>query len=151
MMIDDDDDLQQFDGTLPHNVFVTRAGHPASPEREILWCSFYAMGIVAWDISVPGKPVLIDQLDTSSFTGGFYGVWGVYPYASSGYVYATDREEGLFVVTLADRETSSSTDYYGSTVALAVVNAFLVIGIGYMCYTKNKSPAGTEGENDNLL
>eukprot|EP00005_Dracoamoeba_jomungandri_P005977 CAMPEP_0174261528 /NCGR_PEP_ID=MMETSP0439-20130205/11478_1 /TAXON_ID=0 /ORGANISM="Stereomyxa ramosa, Strain Chinc5" /LENGTH=601 /DNA_ID=CAMNT_0015346011 /DNA_START=75 /DNA_END=1880 /DNA_ORIENTATION=- len=108
--------VNQFEGSLPHNVFV---------EDDILWSSYYSEGVVAWDISEPTKPSLLAHEDTSDFTSGFFGVWGVYPFASSGYVYASDREEGLFVLEL--KRSSSSEDDSDFDVAEGVAIFFGIL------------------------
>lgn len=99
--------INQFYGTLPHNVFV---------QSDLLWSSYYSEGVVVWDIGDPTKPVLVDRYDTSSFNSGFHGVWGVYPYANrNGIVYGSDIEEGLFVLKLGDVVNPTSTGSTGST------------------------------------
>ncbi len=77
---------------IPHNVFVY--------DTDFLVTSYYRDGVTIHDCSNPGNLVEVGFYDTSpGFSGGgFNGCWGVYPYLPSGYVIASDIENGCFVL-----------------------------------------------------
>ena len=76
--------------TIPHNTFVY---------GDHIVTSHYTAGVIVHDISDPNNLVQVGRYDTSPFEGGdFSGCWGVYPYALSGYIYATDIETGFYVL-----------------------------------------------------
>jgi choice-of-anchor B domain-containing protein len=67
---------------------------------DFLVSSYYTAGITIADISRPHNIIEVGNYDTSPLTGGGYnGCWGVYPYFNSGTILATDRQEGLFVLS----------------------------------------------------
>jgi choice-of-anchor B domain-containing protein len=77
-------------GVVPHNSFVL---------GNYLITSYYRDGVTVHDISRPGNMVLVGQYDTSPLSGfGFNGAWGVYPYAPSGLIFASDIETGLWIL-----------------------------------------------------
>ncbi len=78
-------------GVVPHNAHVL---------GNYLVTSYYTDGVVIHDISNPSNMVEVANFDTSPLaTSGTNGCWGVYPFFSSGTIVASDREEGLFVLT----------------------------------------------------
>lgn len=96
--VSDPSDIQELDrwhsspgsGVIPHNSFVL---------GDFLITSYYRDGVTIHDISRPGNLVLVGQYDTSPFDGfGFDGCWGVYPYAPSGRIFASDILTGLYVL-----------------------------------------------------
>mmetsp|Transcript_19004 Transcript_19004/g.21170 ORF Transcript_19004/g.21170 Transcript_19004/m.21170 type:complete len:192 (-) Transcript_19004:36-611(-) len=113
----------QFQGTLPHNVLV---------KDDILWAAFYSEGVIAWNITTPDKPTLLAHYQTSKIERGLAGVWGVYPFAKSGYVYASDIEEGLFVMELVDSEPIEEVkeeNYKTLSIVLGVVGLLLLFAL----------------------
>jgi hypothetical protein len=55
------------------------------------------------DLADPLAPREVGAFDTSDFYGsGFLGCWSVYPYAPSGLVYASDIQNGLYVIRYLD-------------------------------------------------
>ncbi|MCR9173569.1 MAG: choice-of-anchor B family protein [bacterium] len=77
---------------IPHNVFVHN--------QDFLVTSYYRDGVTIHDCSNPNNLVEVGFYDTSpAFSGGgFNGCWGVYPYLPSGYIIASDIENGCFVL-----------------------------------------------------
>lgn len=74
---------------IPHNVFV---------DGCFAIVSYYTQGVHVFDIQDPTNMVDVGNYDSSPFSGnGFGGVWGAYPYFSSGRMIASDSEQGLFV------------------------------------------------------
>lgn len=87
------DRVQTSFGTdvIPHNVHF---------HNNFLVNSYYTSGIQILDVSQPGIMVETAYYDTSPLSGdGFSGAWGAFPYLPSGYILATDRAEGLFVLS----------------------------------------------------
>ncbi len=80
-------------GVVPHNVYVT--------DQNFAWVSYYTAGVVLLDVSNPYNIVEVGNYDTAPTLsgGGFSGCWGVYPYLPSGNVIASDRQNGLYVLT----------------------------------------------------
>lgn len=76
-------------GVLPHNVHYFNG---------YLVISYYADGIKIVDASRPWNLIEVAAYDTSPNTGSGDGCWGAFPFIESGYVLASDMEEGLFVL-----------------------------------------------------
>jgi choice-of-anchor B domain-containing protein len=75
---------------IPHNTFV---------RGNFIITSYYRDGVTINDITFPDNMVLTGEYDTSPLSGGgFNGCWGVYPYPNSGNIFATDIEQGLFIL-----------------------------------------------------
>lgn len=82
--------------SIPHNPFL---------KDDVCHVSWYTEGYIALDVSDPAAPVKIGRFDTQKNTsaGGqsaFMGAWGCYPFSPSGFIYVSDRQRGLFVVSL---------------------------------------------------
>ena len=76
-------------GHILHNVYgIGRTGYVAA----------YTDGFHMIDLSTPGTSLRrIAYYDTSTVPGNNYdGVWGVYPWADSGVIYASDISNGLY-------------------------------------------------------
>ncbi len=78
-----------------HNVFVA---------ENLAFVSYYNHGVRVLDITDPALPVEVGHYESSRFYKDdcsfsvFRGVWGVYPYATSGHIYWTDMcGGGLYV------------------------------------------------------
>ena len=80
------------DSLIPHNVHV---------HGDYLVNSYYRDGVTIVDASRPSNLVEVGNYDTSPFdpAPGFQGCWGAYPFLTSGNILATDRQEGLFVLS----------------------------------------------------
>lgn len=80
------------ENVIPHNVHVY---------NDFLVVSYYQDGIMVIDASEPDLLVETEFFDSSiSFAGsGFAGCWGVYPFLPSGTIIASDRQEGLMVLS----------------------------------------------------
>jgi choice-of-anchor B domain-containing protein len=76
---------------IAHNVHVM---------GDSVYISHYASGVKVIDISDKTMPVEVGYFDTYSKNDnpGFYGCWGVYPFAKSGKIYASSFEGWLHVV-----------------------------------------------------
>ncbi|MEM9920396.1 MAG: carboxypeptidase regulatory-like domain-containing protein, partial [Bacteroidota bacterium] len=76
-------------GVIPHNVHVL---------NDWLIISYYTDGCIIVDASRPSNLIEVGNFDT--FIGGdgtSRGIWGVYPFFSSGTILGTDITNGLFV------------------------------------------------------
>ncbi len=68
--------------------------------------SYYHDGVQVWDIEDPANPIHVGYYDTDTSIGnggnyaGFQGCWGVYPFLPSRNIIASDRGQGLYVVTM---------------------------------------------------
>tara|TARA_Y100000994_G_scaffold249344_1_gene260489 strand:- start:2627 stop:4540 length:1914 start_codon:yes stop_codon:yes gene_type:complete len=82
----------ESNNVVPHNTHVI--GH-------YLVTSYYRDGVTIIDASDPYNLVEVAYYDTSpQFEGeGFEGCWGAYPYLPSGLILATDRQNGLHILT----------------------------------------------------
>ena len=73
-----------------HNV------HIKGPRAYI---SYYTAGVRVVDLEDPYHPAEVGRYDTSRYQGNrFGGCWSVYPYTPSGLIYASDMEEGLYLL-----------------------------------------------------
>jgi len=77
---------------VPHNTHVI---------GNYLITSYYTDGVTIVDTSDPYNLIEVAYFDTSpQYQGdGYYGCWGAYPYLPSGLILATDRQNGLHVLT----------------------------------------------------
>lgn len=72
-----------------HNLYII---------ENYAYVSFYGAGLRVYDVSNPELPVLAYEYDTNGSSEGL-GAFGVYPFATSGAIYVSDVENGLFVFT----------------------------------------------------
>ena len=74
--------------------------HNAHIKENLVYISHYTTGIKIIDIFNPVRPVEVAAYDTYPINdeGGFYGCWGTYPFASNEYIYASDMQNGLFIL-----------------------------------------------------
>lgn len=87
------DKIQSSPGNdiVPHNSHV---------RGNYLYTSYYTDGVVIHDISNPNNLIEVANYDTSPLDASTTeGCWGVYPFFESGNIIASDREEGLFVLS----------------------------------------------------
>ncbi len=85
--------IQSSPGELivPHNAFIEN--------DTIVYTSYYTDGVTVHDMSNPENVVQIGAFDTNPLQNNtMNGCWGVYPFLPSGYIIATDRTNGMFVL-----------------------------------------------------
>ena len=87
-----------------HNVIV---------EDNLAYVSWYREGVLVIDISDPYNPVEVARFKGAdpTFTrenGGIQEVWGIYKVAGEPYIYASDRNGGLYVLELANNLFATS-------------------------------------------
>jgi choice-of-anchor B domain-containing protein len=74
--------------------------HNVHNNGDFSFMSYYTEGVRVLDIEDPADPIEVAYFDTYPVSGGtFSGCWGVYPYTSSGSIYASDRTYGLYALT----------------------------------------------------
>jgi hypothetical protein len=80
----------------------TSSAHNCYVVGDLLAVAYYTAGFKLYDVSDPVSPVLVDEYDTSPYTGegNFDGAWACYAYAPGNHVYITDRPNGLFIFEL---------------------------------------------------
>jgi len=77
--------------------------HNVHVKGPLAYISYYTAGVRVIDITNPQVPIEVGRFDTSRYEGPrFEGCWGVYPYAPSGLLYASDMEQGLYVLRFQD-------------------------------------------------
>jgi hypothetical protein len=69
---------------------------------NLLFVAWYQQGLMVFDISIPGNPILVGNYDTwpgFSFggSGGGDGDWGVWPFLGLDRVLVSDRTTGLYI------------------------------------------------------
>ena len=72
--------------------------HDVRIDDDLAYLSHYAAGVRIVDVTDPTMPVEVGYYDTTTRTSGFDGCWGVYPFRGDGIFYASDRQNGLFVL-----------------------------------------------------
>ncbi|HEX9794799.1 MAG TPA: choice-of-anchor B family protein, partial [Planctomycetota bacterium] len=73
--------------------------HNAYIRGDRVYASWYTEGFACVDISDPANMRFVGSYDTNAASGGGYdGAWGCYPFAPSGVVYISDRDEGLHIL-----------------------------------------------------
>ena len=79
------------ENSLAHNVHV---------KGDFVYISHYTTGLKILDIYDPSDPIEVAAYDTypDDDNDGFYGCWGVYPFAANNYVYASDMQYGLYIL-----------------------------------------------------
>jgi choice-of-anchor B domain-containing protein len=100
---------------IPHNVHF---------HNNFLVNSYYTAGVQILDVSQPGIMIETGYYDTSPANGdGFSGCWGAYPYLPSGNILATDRQQGLFVLS----SDYSRGCYFNATVIDSISRQNIII------------------------
>jgi len=76
---------------LAHNVHI-KGNHA--------FISHYTTGIKILDIFNPSDPIEVAAYDTYPLNDddGFFGCWGAYPFTQNNYIYASDMQNGLFIL-----------------------------------------------------
>jgi len=80
---------------LAHNVHV---------KEDLVYISHYTTGLKIIDIFNPEDPIEVAAYDTypQNDYDGFYGCWGAFPFTKNGFVYASDMQNGLFILDHGD-------------------------------------------------
>ena len=91
-MLDQIQSWSQLNNVVPHNTHVV---------GNYLVTSYYTDGVTIIDATDSYNLIEIAYFDTSpQYEGdGYYGCWGVYPFLPSGLILATDRQNGLHILS----------------------------------------------------
>jgi hypothetical protein len=81
-----------------HNVYVESKGN-----KVTAYISWYSDGVVALDVSDPYHPVETARYhragtDFEQDNGGIQNIWGIYKQPNSPWIYASDRNGGLYIL-----------------------------------------------------
>ncbi len=91
---------------LPTATFTpspTDIEHNITIRGDYAYVAWYTRGAVVVNITNPASPVLAGSYDTSTQpSGGYEGMWGIYPYFPSGKVVGGDMQNGLWVFSFSD-------------------------------------------------
>ena len=98
-------------GTIPHNAHVM---------GDFVITSHYSDGVIIHDVTHPYNMGEVGEYDTyPAQTIDYEGCWGAYPYLPSGLLLATDRSEGLFLLS----PTYTQAAYLEGIITDATTNA----------------------------
>ncbi len=118
-------DVQNFDNINLVGTYLgeNQLAHNVHVQNDQLIISHYTTGVKIVDIFDPENPVEVAAYDTypDNDAGGYYGCWGAYPYTENGYIYASDMQNGLFILdyepTFAGWRTGQLFDIDGNELA----------------------------------
>jgi choice-of-anchor B domain-containing protein len=83
----------EIDNTIPHNAYYYNG---------YLVVSYYTDGVRILDVHKPDNMIEVAYYDTwespTSCHNGFSGCWGVFPYTGSNIIYASDINNGLYII-----------------------------------------------------
>jgi hypothetical protein len=91
--------------SAPASTFTPAPGqtvHNVTIRGDYAYVAWYSAGARVVKLSDPVNPIDAGGYDTSPATGGYEGVWGIYPYFPSGKIVAGDMENGLWVFRFTD-------------------------------------------------
>ena len=108
------------------NEYLSSPGQVANNvhiKDDYAYISHYADGLRILDISDPEHMVEVGYYDTHpSEETGFDGNWGAFPFTASNYIYASDREFGLFILSFNNKK--------GSRLNGNVLDSFTALPVG---------------------
>ena len=95
-------DISNLDNIILTGEYIGENGlaHNAHILNNHVYISHYTTGLKIIDIFNPYDPIEVATYDTyiQNNNTGFYGCWGAYPFTDNNYVYASDMQNGLFVL-----------------------------------------------------
>lgn len=109
-------DIQNLDNIQAVSTFAPNPGaiaHNPFIKDSLAYISYYHEGVQIYDVSEPANPFRVGYFDTDTTIGNgnyspnYRGCWGVYPFLPSGNILASDRKNGLFVLTYDGATTTS--------------------------------------------
>ena len=112
---------------LAHNVHIL---------NDLVYISHYTTGIKIIDIFDPSRPIEVAAYDTypSNNDGGFYGCWGAYPFTENGYVYASDMQNGLFILDFNETYAGYVNGYIYFNIDIPLANATIKSNLNNKIY-----------------
>ena len=92
------------ENNLAHNVHV---------KDDFVYISHYTTGLKIIDIFDPSDPIEVAAFDTypQNDFEGYYGCWGAFPFTGNGYVYASDMQNGLYILDHGNIEAGWVSGY----------------------------------------
>lgn len=108
-------DIQDLDNIQLVGQYIgnSNVAHNVHCKGNFVYTSHYAAGCEIHDISNPAAPVSVAKFDTWPTATGFDGCWGTYPFADSGYVYASNMNGKFFILKLRDTTAVVDSDSDG--------------------------------------
>ena len=88
-------DFASFRFTLPHNPLLV---------GDTLYVSWYSVGLQAFDVSDPSRPIHLGRFDTASN-------WGVYPFLGPDKILVSDIDDGFYILDATDVIDSPQADF----------------------------------------
>ena len=123
---------------LAHNVHI---------KNNFLYISHYTTGLKIVDIFNPSYPVEVGAYDTypQNDGSGFYGCWGAFPFTNNNYVYASDMQNGLYVLEFQEINAGwvNGNIYFNNNIPLA--NASIKALLNNKTYFSNSNGEFTIG------
>ena len=115
------------ENNLAHNVHVL---------NDLVYISHYTTGIKIIDIFDPSRPVEVAAYDTylENNGSGFYGCWGAYPFTENGYIYASDMQNGLFILDFDVKYAGYANGYIYFNMDVPLANATLTSELNNKVY-----------------
>jgi choice-of-anchor B domain-containing protein len=91
-------------GAIAHNPFIKNC---------LAFISYYHEGVQVYDISDPATGYFDTDttIGNGNYNPNYEGCWGVFPYLPSGNIIASDRKNGLFVLTYNGPQPNCSGDF----------------------------------------
>ena len=99
---------------LAHNVHV---------KNDLVYISHYTTGIKIIDIFDVERPIEVAAYDTypTNDDSGFYGCWGAYPFTTNNFIYASDMQFGLYILSFDEVRAGyvNGEIFFNQTIPLA--------------------------------
>ena len=141
--ISDLSDIKRLDSYQP----LATAGMQVIPHNThykdgYLYTSWYTDGIVILDAHRPDNLIRVGQFNTHyGGVGGSAGCWGAYPFLESGYLLASDRTNGLFVL-----KPNIQRACYLEGNAIDEVTQLPIVGVKVSIVSNDINEAFTDGQ-----
>jgi choice-of-anchor B domain-containing protein len=109
-------------GNTPHNPYIIG--------NDVLIGANYTDGVQIFNITDPYNVVRIGYFDTDTlvnapnYTANYHGCWGAYTDLPSGLLIASDMQNGLYVLDIAQAILASTPEHQGSVAVAAYPNPF---------------------------
>ncbi|MBK7092245.1 MAG: choice-of-anchor B family protein [bacterium] len=108
-------DIQDLDNIQLVGQYLgnSNVAHNVHCMGNFVYTSHYAAGCEIHDITNPAAPVSVAKFDTWPTATGFDGCWGTFPFADSGYVYASNMNGKFYILQLRDTTDIADADNDG--------------------------------------
>ena len=110
----------------------TYSSHNVIVEGNLAYFSWYSDGVIVIDVSDPYRPVEVARYNPTgpafeAENGGIQDVWGIFKEENRPWIYASDRNGGLYILQLVGKAAAIQA---GQTVEVAVGRALGQLGQG---------------------